>query len=324
MSKIFDTCSYPLFRIKPNKPLPGNIYLYVGGKFIFFKKKGDTIPYERYEKFIQQRLEYLFIETGDKNKFDNWYASEIQEKKEQAKLNTTEEEKLVIDSFFEVKENFLRFLSIEVTQGSVKSLIDDCREFISNVNQRFPITEKILSKINDYSNFIGDHSTNVANLSLFLAQKLGYNQQTALENLYMGALLHDYGKVITDINNIDPVKFPRQFVKEFKRHPEVGRITLLMESGISTKSMLIIQQHHERHDGKGFPQGIQGNKIYELSKIVIFANTFENYIMDQKNLDLPLNERQNEALKRIEKDQGHLIDPDLKDKCLDIIYGVIQ
>ena len=324
MSKIFDTCSYPLFRIKPNQPLPGNIYLYVGGKFLPFKKKGDFIPYERYEKFIQQRVEYLFIESDDKNKFDNWYANKIQTKKEKAKINTTQEEKIVIDTFFELKENFLKFLSIEVTQNSVKSLIDDCREFISNVNQRHPITEKILNKINDYSSFIGDHSSNVANLSLFLAQRLGYNQQTALENLYMGALLHDYGKVITDINNIDPIKFPRQFVKEFKRHPEVGRITLLMESGISTKSMLIIQQHHERFDGKGFPQGLSGNKIYELSKVVIFANAFENFIMDQKSLEKPLEERQLAALNKLEKEQGQIVDPEMKAKCLEIIYGVIK
>ena len=46
--------------------------------------------------------------------------------------------------------------------------------------------------------------------------------------------------------------------------------------------------------------------------------------MDQKTLEQPLEERQLAALNKLEKEQGQIIDPDMKAKCLEIIYGVIK
>ena len=149
---------------------------------------------------------------------------------------------------------------------------------------------------------------------------MGYTTQTALERLYIGALLHDYGKVVIDINSINPIKLPQKYIKELRRHPDVGRISLLMESGISTESIQIIHQHHERFDGKGFPKGLKGNQIYELTKIVSIANYFDNVVSKG---DGELKVKQVNALDQLNKDDGILFDPKVLNKCINYLKPVV-
>ena len=72
---------------------------------------------------------------------------------------------------------------------------------------------------------LADHSTNVANISLYLAQSMGYTHQIILENIYLGAILHDLGKT-----KIDPKVFEMPgspaYVKAMRMHPTLGKNAL--------------------------------------------------------------------------------------------------
>ena len=320
MEKKFCACSIPLKDIRPNSKLPGDIYLCVLGKFIKFKMKGDQIPLERYEQFFKQKMQYFFIDINDLKKFESWVKKQNNNEKDDLLQRTDGGFEDLISLHLDAKDEFLKFLTAEITNEGIENLLNRTRDFITEFKKDEHNASKILTKIISYNEGIGNHSLNVANLSVYLAHSMGYTTQTALERLYIGALLHDYGKVVIDINSINPIKLPQKYIKELRRHPDVGRISLLMESGISTESIQIIHQHHERFDGKGFPKGLKGNQIYELTKIVSIANYFDNVV--SKGVG-ELKVKQVNALNQLNKDDGILFDPKVLNKCLNYLKPVV-
>jgi len=120
------------------------------------------------------------------------------------------------------------------------------------------------------------HSLNVTILSLLLGRTLGLSAQ-ALNNLGMGALMHDLGKVMVPaaVLRIDAGLRNRHQEAAYRQHVEHGT-QLCGQLGIDQPEVLdIIRNHHERLDGQGFPHGLAGEQISVLTRVVSIANRFD-------------------------------------------------
>lgn len=102
------------------------------------------------------------------------------------------------------------------------------------------------------------HSINVTVFALAIGAESNYND-TQLSNLGMGALLHDIGKLVTDIPG---------------EHPAAGYKIARENRGLSPLSTISILQHHEQIDGKGYPGRISGEKLHEFTKIISVSNSY--------------------------------------------------
>ena len=120
------------------------------------------------------------------------------------------------------------------------------------------------------------HSLNVSVLSMLLAEKLGMSE-VAVQNVGMGALFHDIGKI----------KIPSQITRKtsalttpelnlLKMHPRYGKELVDLISIFPTGAKVVIEQHHEYYDGSGYPMGLAGEQIHPLSRIVTVINEFDN------------------------------------------------
>jgi len=89
-------------------------------------------------------------------------------------------------------------------------------------------------------------------------------------------VLHDIGKmrVPTEILN-KPGKYTDAEFAIMKKHPELGMEVVMDKKGISDISKSIIIQHHERYNGKGYPYGLQGDKIAEIGLISAVADVYD-------------------------------------------------
>ena len=119
------------------------------------------------------------------------------------------------------------------------------------------------------------HSLNVMVLSMMLAKEFGYS---ALEIgfLALGALLHDIGKKkIPDkiTKKLDPLTEAERKFAEL--HPTYGK-DFALELGLSPEVVAVIAEHHEAVDGSGYPDGIDGNRMSPLAKIIAIINTYDN------------------------------------------------
>lgn len=118
------------------------------------------------------------------------------------------------------------------------------------------------------------HSTRVARYSKKLAMKLGLSEAEQ-DTVYFMGLLHDIGKIgIPDSIINKPHKLTDEEFAVIKRHPEIGYDILKniaeipnIESGA--------RWHHERMDGKGYPDGLKGDEIPRLVRIISVADAYD-------------------------------------------------
>jgi putative nucleotidyltransferase with HDIG domain len=119
-----------------------------------------------------------------------------------------------------------------------------------------------------------DHALQVARLSWLVGTELGLNEEE-LEWLVHGALLHDLGKLgVADaiLEKLGPLTEEEWAI--IKRHPEVGaRMIEPLES--LRKAVPVIRHHHERPDGGGYPDGLEGDEIPLAARIVAVVDAYD-------------------------------------------------
>jgi putative nucleotidyltransferase with HDIG domain len=118
------------------------------------------------------------------------------------------------------------------------------------------------------------HCERVAFFSCVLAESAGFNSRS-LFWFRIGALLHDIGKIIvpTEVLN-KPGKLTEEEWAIMKRHPEAG-LELVTDIDFPGDIRAIIRNHHERWDGKGYPDGLQGDQIPYAARILCVADVYD-------------------------------------------------
>lgn len=124
------------------------------------------------------------------------------------------------------------------------------------------------------------HSRRVSLYSRAIADAAGV-RGGELRSVEQGALLHDIGKIgVRDSILLKPGPLtPAEWV-EMKLHPGIGR-RMLANIPYLTDAAMIVQQHQERFDGKGYPDGVAGEDIVYGSRIFVIADTLDAITSDR-------------------------------------------
>lgn len=142
------------------------------------------------------------------------------------------------------------------------------------------IIESFAKVIDMKDSYTQGHSSRVAKYTEMLAKELGYDEDT-VEQYYNIALMHDIGKVsIPDQVLNKPGKLTDEEFKTIKSHAARGADVL---KSISLMPNIIVgaQAHHERPDGKGYPNGLKGDEIPRVAQIIAVADTFDAMYSDR-------------------------------------------
>ena len=118
------------------------------------------------------------------------------------------------------------------------------------------------------------HSERVADYSLMIA-KIANKDKIFQEEIYATALLHDIGKIgIPDAILNKPSKLTKEELEKIKEHPIIGANIL---ETVSELPYLAIgaKFHHERYDGKGYPNGLAGESIPDIARIIAVADAYD-------------------------------------------------
>jgi len=124
------------------------------------------------------------------------------------------------------------------------------------------------------------HSERVTQYSLALGQHIGLDT-TTLTRLEQAAILHDIGKIGIDISLLHKKgKLDKADFDLLQRHPGIGD-RILEPVAFLREARKIVVQHHERFDGKGYPNGLSGNDILLEAKIISVADTYDAMTSDR-------------------------------------------
>jgi len=125
------------------------------------------------------------------------------------------------------------------------------------------------------------HSKRVQEYALLLARRLGIKEGDTLVGLEMGALLHDVGKIgVPDGILLKKGGLTDEERDVVRRHPDLGA-SLLQRIPFLAGAREIVESHHEKFDGSGYPKGLKGEEIPIGARIFAVADVFDALTTDR-------------------------------------------
>ena len=167
------------------------------------------------------------------------------------------------------------------------------------------------------------HSDRVSAYSVLIGKKLGLSDED-LKKLEIGGLFHDIGKIgIPDSILQKNGRLSKYEYSIIQKHPLIGA-NILSTASIFQDIIPIVKYHHERYDGKGYPERLSGKKIPYLARITAVADTFDAMTSKRSYRDaLPLDC----VISEIQRCKGSQFDPKISEAFIEILkneYDVIK
>lgn len=183
-------------------------------------------------------------------------------------------------------------------------------------NAHFDTVRALTSAIDASDPFTRGHSERVTAYSVAIARKLGLAERRVVAIEY-ASLLHDMGKIAVQHDILlKPGKLSEEEWSLMRLHPETGA-KIVSDLHFLKGAREVVLYHHERYDGKGYPDGLQGNEIPLEARIVKVTDAFDAMLSDRpyrRGLSMA------EAIAELEAGRGTEFDP----KVVDVFLGLIR
>jgi len=161
------------------------------------------------------------------------------------------------------------------------------------------------------------HSKRVKKYSIEIGQKLGLKDDE-LEIIEYAAMLHDIGKIaVSDVILSKPGRLNDEEWAAVKKHPAISS-DILSSLKLLHAELPAVRHHHERFDGKGYPDGLKGEDIPLYARILALADAYDAMTSARPYREALSKE---DAIQEIEKGKGSQFDPGLADIFLELIRG---
>ena len=178
-----------------------------------------------------------------------------------------------------------------LTSGSIVAMavllysfsIFDANDMVRSAKEKEIETQKLMlsqtaaalvEAIDAKDAYTNGHSQRVAEYSAMIAERAGKSKEEC-DEIYLIALLHDVGKIgIPNAIINKPGRLTDAEYEIIKQHPKMG-VEILKKISIAPNLSIGAHYHHERFDGKGYPEGLKGEEIPEIARIIAVADTYD-------------------------------------------------
>lgn len=176
------------------------------------------------------------------------------------------------------KNNVLKFPKSDQSAVSFISILQLSKKVQDLEDQNKKIAEMsiktILQALEAKDKYTYGHSMRVTYFALVVGKELGISDQELYE-LEVSALFHDVGKIgVPDHILNKPSRLDEDEFQVMKKHPEMSA-EILRGYDIFETAATNAKHHHERFDGRGYPDGLKGESIPLFSRIILIADTFD-------------------------------------------------
>ena len=302
--------NFSILGFKPNK-----------GYTIYYKLEGIDEDYHVTDD--KDRSIYYTNIPGGTYKFHVYSVDEFGQKSNEITIELIKDKKIHEQAWFFIVIAIISlglillitYLIIHTkTQQSLKKQLEYKNITIESI-------QAIARTIDAKDEYTNGHSIRVGYYSKLIAQNLGMKEEE-VDNIYYIALLHDIGKIaIPDSILNKPGKLTDEEFKVMKSHTTRGAKIL---KGISTIPQIIegAKSHHEKYDGSGYPEGLKGEEIPYVARIICCADCFD--AMASKRVykePFPLENIMNE----FRRCKGTQFDPHIADVVADMMEkGILK
>jgi HD-GYP domain-containing protein (c-di-GMP phosphodiesterase class II) len=199
----------------------------------------------------------------------------------------------------------LELLTTIAAQASVA--ISNARLYEEQESTYLNTVHALVSAIEASDTYTRGHSERVTRYSVALAKRMGMEGE-ALKQLEQAAVLHDIGKIGIDVALLHKKgKLTAADIDVLKLHPSIG-VRILEPIHFLGTVRDIIEQHHERYDGNGYPNGLSGDDWRLEGKILAVCDTYDAMTSDRPYRDALSHEL---AIQEIHDHAGTQFDPEV-------------
>ncbi|MGC7871901.1 HD domain-containing phosphohydrolase [Desulfosporosinus sp. SYSU MS00001] len=194
----------------------------------------------------------------------------------------------------------LLFIPLLVSRHSFQLYIDMRENYLNTV-------EALVQALEAKDTYTSGHSERVGKYAVAIAEGINMSEDK-IEFLKYAAVLHDVGKIgVSEAILNKEGKLLDSEWEAIRSHPVIGE-TIIKSIKFMFDIGQVVRHHHERYDGKGYPDGIQGEDIPLESRIIAVADTYDAITSDRSYRKGKTHE---EAIKELKKVAGSQLDPKL-------------
>jgi HD-GYP domain-containing protein (c-di-GMP phosphodiesterase class II) len=189
--------------------------------------------------------------------------------------------------------------------------------FVEGKDQVLGIAWTLVEALEAKDPYIKEHLRAVSGLALRIGSEISLPEEQ-MEALASGALLHDVGKIgIPDRILQKSGRLTQDEYADIKRHPVLG-VSILTPAIELASALPVVKHHHERFDGRGYPDGLRGENIPLIARIVSVADAFDSMIRARP---YGYGISRKAALEEIEENSGTQFDPHIVRALLEVVYA---
>lgn len=207
----------------------------------------------------------------------------------------------------------LRCVDLRRLQSDLESEVE--KKTMENRRLSIQIVKALAGAIDAKDTYTNGHSSRVAEYSMEIARRAGFDR--AYQNrIYMMGLLHDVGKIgIPDAIINKPERLTDDEYSQIKEHP--GKGAKILEHIVDMPELTVgASWHHERYDGKGYPDRLSAEDIPEEARIIAIADAYDAMTSGRSYRSSLSQEK---VRSEIEKGRGTQFDPTFADIMLQMI-----
>jgi HD-GYP domain-containing protein (c-di-GMP phosphodiesterase class II) len=266
-------CPIPLATLLPGEVLDFDLYLaHAGSTPVLYRSRECPLETSDLSSLIASGVECLYTTRDCRTRYEEYLAQHVEQ--------IVHNENLPPEVRFRIVQQCARRQVRQALQ-----LVDTSRAIqlcggLATQLSHLVVTGEVLPAsmwnllAHDSSTFT--HSMNVASYAALLARLLGVTDRGELARIAVGGLLHDYGK-----RNLSAVILrkrgpltPEEWLL-VRQHPQAGFEALCDREELDWGQLMMIYQHHEGINGRGYPVGIAGSEIHWQGKLCAVVDTFD-------------------------------------------------
>jgi HD-GYP domain-containing protein (c-di-GMP phosphodiesterase class II) len=266
------------------------VQLPLNQKLLLYRKPGSTIESQKLEKFASGSAPNFYIKKEDYNEFVKYVALRLrsfvgaEDSGENRKLMTAAAKSLLTSTFSQTDASIVKALMgnlNDITSVIIENVLESSSSGSKKLFQK-------LSVLAQKGSHFQKHPVNTASLAVLITFGIGYSRSKILSDIATASLLHDLGLSKLPVHLIsmahDVLQANVSDRANLYGHPE-GTLKILEERGIHVSELTktIILQHHEEFNGSGYPSGLRGYTINELSQILRVADDIDQIFTNLPN-----------------------------------------
>lgn len=209
---------------------------------------------------------------------------------------------------------FLLFVPLLASRHAFQLYVDMRENYLNTV-------EALVQALEAKDTYTSGHSERVGKLVVAMAEEIKMSEDK-IQSLKYAAVLHDVGKIgVSEIILNKEGKLQDSEWESIRSHPVIGQ-TIIKGIKFFYDIGNVVRHHHERYDGKGYPDGIEGKEIPLEARIIAVADTYDAITSDRSYRK---GSTHDEALKELRRVAGTQLDPELVDIfCKVVTYEFAQ